>query len=356
MRLAAILPRAERAEPTAGWFEFWPSWLFDTPLVAWWIACGLWYGDQSLPTAANPHITVGGLCGESKSAILDQVAAWARPLIAPWVVLAPDGVAAALEAMGQGGLSFPVVAKPDIGCNGTGVRLIGGRTALAEYLEAFPRGARLILQHYVPWQGEAGLFYVRHPDAAQGRITSVTLKSAPFVVGDGASTLGELIAADPRASRIAHLLPQQLDRRRIPAAGEHVALVFVGNHCKGSSFRDGREIVTAALLARLDGIARALPDFQFGRIDLRYRSLAELRRGEGFRILEINGVGSEPTHVWDPSARLLQAWGDELAHIGMAFSIGAAMRARGHKSSGMRAMLRHWREQTRLMRSYPGND
>ena len=81
------LPRAAETDPVAGWFEFWPGWLFHTPIVAWWIALGLWHGDQSLPTAANPRIPVGGLCGESKSDILAQVAPAGRAWIAPWVTL-----------------------------------------------------------------------------------------------------------------------------------------------------------------------------------------------------------------------------------------------------------------------------
>jgi len=44
---------------------------------------GLRYGDFSLPTAANPRITTGGLCGESKLSILTQVGPAAHDLIAP---------------------------------------------------------------------------------------------------------------------------------------------------------------------------------------------------------------------------------------------------------------------------------
>lgn len=356
MREAAVLSGAPAAEPTVGWFEFWPSWLFNSPLVGSWIALGLWHGDMSLPTAANPRIPVGGLCGESKSAILDQVGESARHWVAPWIVLSPQGAEAALAAMQAAGLGFPVVAKPDIGCNGTGVRRVDGLAALADYLAGFPAGARLILQELVPWEHEAGLFYVRHPLAAEGSITSVTLKSSPVVIGDGATPLGRLIAADKRAARVAHLLPARTDRGRVPAAGERVKLLFVGNHCKGSTFRDGRDTVTPALVACIDAIAHALPHYQFGRIDLRYRSLAALRRGEDFRIIEINGVGSEPTHVWDSRATLLRAWVDEIAHIRMAFTIGAAMRAAGHRPSGLGEMWRYWRLQKRLMARYPAND
>jgi hypothetical protein len=48
--------------------------------------------------------------------------------------------------------------------------------------------------------------------------------------------------------------------------------------------------------------------FYFGRIDVRFGSLPTLLRFESFRIIEINGTGSEPTHIWDPTRSLWDAW------------------------------------------------
>ena len=100
---------------------------------------------------------------------------------------------------------FPLVAKPDIGCRGAGVRPIIDDEALGRYLSDFPEGETLILQKMVDVAGEAGVFYVREPGARQGRIISLTLKYFPHVVGDGRRTLRELILADPRAGRIADI-------------------------------------------------------------------------------------------------------------------------------------------------------
>ena len=133
-------------------------------------------------------------------------------------------------------------------------------------------------------------------------------------------------------------------------------LVFAGNHCKGSIFRNGHEHITPALAARIEAIARAIPDFHFGRFDVRYDGAAALRRGEDFRIIEINGVGAEATHIWDPSTNLWDIWGVQLHHYGAAFDIGRRMRAAGAKTSGLRAMYRDWMTQRRLMASYPLND
>ena len=68
--LRRLAPKPERP---LSFFEFWPGWLFYTPVVMHWMLLGLRHGDFSPPTAANPHITTGGLCGESKLAILSQV-------------------------------------------------------------------------------------------------------------------------------------------------------------------------------------------------------------------------------------------------------------------------------------------
>lgn len=357
----ALAARRHGAAPgPVSFFEFWPGWMFYTPVVIHWLLLGLRYGDFSLPTAANPRITTGGLCGESKLSILDQVGPSAQPLIAPacGVLARPDGAAAAEAAMEAFGLNYPVVAKPDIGCNGTGVRLLQDHDALVRYLQAFPRGETVVLQHYVADPNEAGIFYVRHPHEPTGRITSVTVKQPPVVIGNGRSTLRALIMADERAKLVPHLYLDRLADKLdvIPAKGERVRLVFVGNHCKGSLFRDGRHLVTPALTAAIDRLARSIPEFYFGRIDIRYASAARLRRGAGFRVIEINGAGSEATHIWDPRTRLLDAWRTQFFHYGAAFRIGAANRRRGFSPSGVRAMYRDWMNQRRLMAAYPLND
>jgi hypothetical protein len=351
--------RAAHERPLS-FFEFWPGWLFYLPVALHWIALGIRYGDFSLPTAANPTVTAGGLCGESKLETLDQVYGPVRQLLARYtsVIAQPDGLEAAEEAMAAACIDYPVVAKPAVGCNGTGVRLLRGQDDVGRYLAEFPSRERIVLQEFIADEGEAGIFYVRHPDEMCGRITSITLKHAPLVVGDGRSTLRELILADARAGRVPHLyFPRLANRlRTVPKQGECVRLVFVGNHCKGSIFEDGTHLVTPALTEAFERIARAVPGFHFGRIDVRFASRTALLRGDGFRIIEINGVGSEATHIWDRNTRLRDAWRAQFFHYGAAFRIAAANRARGHPSCGVRAMYRLWRQQKRLMAAYPMND
>jgi hypothetical protein len=349
-------PRGRALSP----FEFLPSLVTYGPVVVQWLALGFWHGDLSLPTAANPSITTGGLCGESKTAILDLVDQSQRHWIAPYATFltGADDAGAARTAMAGANLRLPLVVKPDIGCNGTGVRLAHDEAALDAAFAAYPRGVRLVLQALVEHEGEAGLFYIRRPQEAMGRITSLTLKHAPVVTGDGRRCLRDLIEADPRHRRLKNLYIAQLAKRleEVPPAGVRARLVFAGNHCKGSIFRNGRDEITPELTARIDGIARAMPDFHFGRIDLRYRNLGSLRQGRDFTIIEINGVGSEATHIWDPDTSLREIFAAQFHHYGEAFAIGREMRKRGARPSGLRMMARDWLNQRRLMASYPAND
>lgn len=345
-------------------FEFWPNWLFYAPVFLFWAKESIRYRSITLPTLANPRINAGGLCGESKNSILDLAGPHARPWIADYVGLTvsahpdSDDTARAMGAMKQAGLSFPVVVKPDMSCNGVGVKVVGDEAQLSAYLSAFPRGAELQLQKLVTYEGEAGIFYIRHPSQKTGHITSITLKYQPIVVGDGLQDIKSLIAADERLNAISHVLLPKLGAKaaRIPEPGERVALVFVGNHCRGSTFKDGLSIATPALNACIDKIMQDMPEVYFSRIDLRYESLDALREGRDFQIIEFNGAGSEATHIWDPEMTLARAYKDQFYHYGESFRIGAEIRKTGAKPMGPWRLMALWQSQKRLMRSYPSND
>ncbi|MCB8876918.1 ATP-grasp domain-containing protein [Acidisoma silvae] len=341
-------------------FEFLPPWIIYGPVLAYWIALGLRYGDMALATLANPNITTGGLCGESKTGILDQAEGEARDWIAPYAnfVTGRDDSGHARRIMAELGLTFPVVIKPDIGCKGAGVKLARTSGQLDHVLQSFPRATTVILQKFVPFEGEAGLYYSRQPGEATGQLLSLTLKTPPHITGDGIATIRELIMRHKRAGRAPQVYLPRLGARveEVLPAGETLTLVFTGNHSKGSAFRDATHLITPALSDRIDRILRSLPDFHHGRIDIRFDTVSALMKGEDFEIIEINGVGSEPIHMWDPKNTLLDIYAAQFRYYGRAFRIGQAMRRRGHRSRGARDMLWHWLAQSRLIATYPPSD
>ncbi len=357
------MPPLERGGPSVSFFEFWPMPVFYAPVFLYVLWLMIRHRGIALPTLANPSFPGGGFVGESKSAILDLAVRAAPEWVAPFVSVErperPDDldseVQAAMRKMAAAGLSLPVVAKPDLGCRGAGVRLIETEVELARYLQNFPAGAALVLQRFASFEGEAGVFYVREPGQDRGRILSLTLKYFPRVAGDGKSTLRELILADPRAGKVPHLyLTRHVERlNRVVPAGESVRLSFSGSHSKGCIFRDGTHLITEAMRERFDAIAKSIPEFYFGRFDVRFPSFEGFQSGENFVILEINGAGAEMTHVWDRQTPLFAAWRDLLRQFGLLFQVGRLNRDRGHRGQALSDFWRQYRREKTLTAIYP---
>ena len=361
------MPPFEQDGAPLSFFEFWPMWAFYFPIALYAVWLMLRHRGILLPTVANPSFPGGGFFGESKADILQMAMQHISEWVAPFVrVERTESTSLTIEAecdaalgkLANAGLSLPVVAKPDLGCRGAGVKLIRSHDDLQRYLQAFPRGATLLLQQLVPYEGEAGIFYCRHPGQNCGRIISITLKYFPYVTGDGEKTLRELIMADPRAGKLSHLYLRRHAARLddVPTRGESIRLAFAGSHSRGAIFRNGTHLVTPAMEARFDEIARKLPEFYFGRFDVRFEQFSDVQCGTGFTIVEVNGAGAESTHIWDRRTGLIEAWRDLMRQYRWLFEIGRANRARGFKSLTAAEFIRAYRREKFLTPLYPATD
>lgn len=350
--------RSPASVPAPGIIERIPKWLNLVPMVLQWAWLGLRHRSLTLPSAANPAITAGGLVGDTKSEYFAAMGPQARARVAPFVLLTArdmPGVASALAAMQGAGLDFPVVAKPDLGWCGFGVRRLDDASALADYLARYPAGETLMLQRYLDEPGEAGVFYIRRPGQACGQLLGILLRHYPQVIGDGIRNLGELVAADDRLRR-AFDRPREhqcdFDPARIPAAGEVVRLSLIGSTRVGGRYEDGSALATPELLAAIEAVARDMPEFHVGRFDVRFGALPDLRAGR-FTIMEVNGAGSEAVHAWDPKYSVWQVYAMVFAKQRILFELGAANRKRGFRPIGGLALARHHLRQQRLIRRYP---
>lgn len=338
-----------------------PKWLIVVPLALQWLLLALRYRSLTLPALANPAITAGGLVGEGKTEYFAGMGPLARAATAAHgslVTGSADDFGAALALMRETGLAFPIIAKPDIGWCGFGVQRIDDERALARYLAGFPRGERVVLQAFIADEGEAGIFYQRSPGAAQGHITGLALRRFPQLLGDGRRCLAELIAADPRLQRLGRdgLHRIELDLQQVPPAGTRLRLSTIGSTRVGGLYRDGEALITPALVAAIDAIARDMDRFHFGRFDVRYASEAALMRGEGFSIIEVNGAGSEAIEAWDPRHGLGAAFRRIFRKQARLFAIAAANRQSGLQPLGPRALARlHLRQQALIPRYPPSN-
>ncbi len=311
-------------------WEFWPMWVFYPLLALNILWLGLRRGGLTAFTAVNPAMPLGGLLGESKSDILDGLAGIGEALPA-WRRLPPGSPDGRLDALRRflkdEDLNYPAVLKPDTGERGHGVAVARSEVDAAAFFEGTPGPA--LVQEYIAGE-EYGVFWARHPGRSDGHVFSITHKLRPTVTGDGQSTLERLILLDRRAVAIAPIYAKEHPdaATRTPAAGEIVELTEVGAHSRGTIFLDANDLHTPNLEQAMNEISTAYDGFDFGRFDVRVPSGEALQRGEGIRVLEVNGVTSEATHIYDRRYGFFAAHGILRRQWRMAFDL-AEERIRG---------------------------
>jgi pimeloyl-ACP methyl ester carboxylesterase/membrane protein DedA with SNARE-associated domain len=336
-------------------FEFWHPVAIYAPLIPYLLWQSLRHRSLAPFSATNPGMLGSGFAGESKGDILDGFAGDAR--IPAYLRLPATGTA--VETFDQilawqATLSnaWPLVIKPDVGERGKSVHIVRSEDRLRAAL-AGP-GAPWIVQEFVHGE-EFGIFFKRDPRSGETSLISITRKVLPMVIGDGTSTIGHLVYRDARAVAIADAYEKDLGERwhQVPAANEKVCLVEVGTHSRGAIFLDGAELSTPALLKAVDELSQgfqplaAAPDDLFGlylgRYDLMVPDAQALIEGRDLSVIELNGITSEPTHIYDPRHGPLYGWRTLARQWRDAYSIGAYNARAGAPSMGLGKLLRLWR-------------
>ena len=87
-----------------------------------------------------------------------------------------------------------------------------------------------------------------------------------------------------------------------------------GSHTRGAKFIDISTEVTEKLAQKIDEICTKVNGFYYGRLDVMYENIELLKNGENFKIIEINGSKSEPTHMYDPKHSIFFAWKEITKH------------------------------------------
>ena len=324
-------------------YEYWPGWKFYLPMVPYWLYIVVKYRSMTLWTLANPCMPDGGVVGESKSDILSRIddPAVLKHVLIPVAEDISDRTQCTQQAIADRGWTYPLILKPDAAQRGAGVTLIEAEDDIPGFFEQCQGPAQL--QQYHPGPLECGIFYTRLPSQPRGKIFSITDKVFPVLIGDGQSNLEELIWKHPRfrfQHDVFHIRWAD-DLDRVLEEGEELRLAEAGNHCQGTLFRDGARLITPELEARIDELAKKLEGFYFGRIDIRYTDEASLKRGEGLAVIEINGVTSESTNLYDPQWSLWQAHAVLRKQWAVCMQIGAEVREqRGIKPKPPLRLLR----------------
>lgn len=262
-------------------------------------------------SAVNPGMEWGGLFNYSKFDILDKLDPKHRPKTLKIPAHADfSDVKAQLDLSG---ISFPLIAKPDFGERGRGVRKIYSLEELNEYAPIYSQEA-ILIQEFIDYPEEYGVFILKNPRSGTFQICSLTAKIPLQVLGDGHSTLSELIRHHPRAKRYSLEISQE-KMDSIPLYQERVPLSQQGNHCKGATFLDKREFISDQMISCFEKICRPLDGFYYGRLDVKVASLEGLSHPDSIKVLEINGVNSEPIHIYDSNFSYWEACEEIWNHL-----------------------------------------
>ncbi|CAN5813456.1 D-alanine--D-alanine ligase [soil metagenome] len=219
-----------------------------------------------------------------------------------------------MVAVTSAALSFPLIGKPDIGMRGLSVKKLENNNDVLEYAQSSK--VDFLLQEFIPFEEEVGIFYYRYPHEANGHISGIVGKEFLTVTGDGVSTIEILLSKDKRFILQLPTLQKAYGEtlQQVLKAGEHFLLVPYGNHARGAKFIDLSHLIDEHLTQTIDQVCKKIPGFYFGRMDVRYNTWQELKEGKKFGIVELNGAGSEPTHIYDPKHSIFFAWKEIIRH------------------------------------------
>lgn len=324
-------------------WEYWPFQIIYIPIYFLWIFYAIKARTLFFFNACNPRIRNGGFIAESKKEIYDLIPQKFYPkteLINEKIPL--DEVFSILNRLD---IQFPFIAKPDIGLRGSAVQKIHNLSELETYHNK--ANFDYLIQDLIPFNNEVGIFYVRFPNQEKGKITGIVGKEFLEVTGDGNLSIAELLHLDPRFEMQLKVLQKEYGDHlnHILNLGEKRNLVPYGNHARGAKFIDLSHLISVKLNEMMDKMCQQIPEFYFGRLDVMYKTWEGLENGENFSIVELNGAGSEPTHIYDPKHSLFFAWYELARHITYMYRISVQNHKNGLPYLTFKEGAEQWRIQ-----------
>ena len=323
-------------------WEYWPIYVANIPLLFIW----LWFAIRAKKlfffSAVNPVIETGGMWGESKYNILKRIPESYLPITI--FVKKRSDIFWIKNKLTEKKIDYPIIAKPDIGERGTLVSKIKSEKDLIDYLSK--NNVDFIIQEYIDLSVELAAMHHRMPGAKRGRVTSICIKETLKITGDGKSTVQQLMERKPRAvlqiPRFKNKFPNILEK--IPKPQQILELEPIGNHCRGTMFLNGNRYIDDKLTAVFDEVAFQMDDIFYGRFDIKCSSVKDLKNGKGFKILEYNGIGGEPAHIYDPAYPILKKYKDIYKHWKVIFEIYKIQRRKGVKAMSVKEAVARLKE------------
>jgi hypothetical protein len=300
-------------------WELWNFYVLYFPISFVWF----WYCLRSRSfwffSSSNPTITFGGFEGEGKKEMYDQL----PPSLVPRTIyIMHDWPYEEVKKKVAGaGFQYPFIVKPDVGMKGILFRKIESEEQLIKYHERIP--VEYIVQDLIELPVEVSVFYYRYPDQQKGVVSGFIHKELLHVAGDGQSTLKQLVEKHPRAKHRMEEMQHRHGHRfgRVIPMGEIFYLSYAGNHNRGAHFTNLHKEIDDNLVKVFDDLSHYTDKFYYGRYDIKTTSIEDLKKGKNFLILEFNGCGAEPNHIYDCGMSMWEAYAEILRHWKALFRI-----------------------------------
>jgi hypothetical protein len=300
-------------------WEYWPFHMVYGPIYIYFIGLCLRSRSFFFFNTSNPAIKNGGFMMESKKEIYDLIPQDHYP---PTLFFKTGTkTESVLQIVCSNNFNYPLVGKPDIGQKGLSVKKLENENELLAY--AIDSKVDFLVQEFIPFKNEVGIFYYRYPNAGKGVVSGIVRKEFLSVTGDGSLTVEELLNKDKRyVLQLPVLKKTDADKmQQVLEKGEELLLVPYGNHVRGAKFIDDSHLVDEELVNTIDAVCKKINGFYYGRMDVRFNTWEELRQGKNFSIIELNGAGSEPTHIYDPKHSIFFAWKEIIRHWNILWRI-----------------------------------
>lgn len=310
-------------------WEFWPMWAVYLPCIFYYFWISLKSRSFGFFKAVNPAIVHGGMTLEDKhfvNQLLPQ-----RYRAKSFLVTSGTTHDAVENIIKENELNYPVILKPNNGCRGRNVELIRTRENGKRYIRDYGN-EDLLLEEYIDFPNEIGVFYIRFPHEKKGFISGIVEKKGIMVTGDGRQTLKELIKYNLRyhAFYSEIFLDGQHNGNYIPNENEQLLVSSIGNHARGATFYDASDKISSKLTELFNEICSSVKGFHYGRFDVKFNTWEELENGENFKIIELNGAASEPTFIYDPGHSYFFAIKEIMKHWDYMYTIAKLNKQRGH--------------------------
>lgn len=269
-------------------------WAFYLPLFLVFLYRGLKNRDLFFFTNVNRRLDAfGGLFFDSKQVIDKKIPIAYRAEH----ILVEKGQSLDIKDLK---FTWPIIIKPDQGERGRGVMKINSPQEFHNYFKT-PAKEDLLIQPFIDWGKEYGVFMAINPINLKYEILSLTEKKYYSVTGNGLLSIDQLIKNDNRGVVFYDEIISRYiyDLNYIPEKGKTIVLHTQGNHSKGTEFIDISDQVSGSMIRSFGNFLKGLDGFEYGRLDIKCNSFEDLESFNQLKVIEFNGLAAEPISIYD---------------------------------------------------------